>query len=288
MKAVALLTVWALAMLPVVGHPQSADGAMVTKAREIERRLGARVGLAIYDTASNSSWTYRAGERFPMTSTFKALACGALLHDVDRGRTALDRTVRIGQADLIPYAPVMERLVGHDVSLGATCAAALRTSDNVAGNKILESIGGPAGLTGFLRSIGDATTRLDRREPDLNEAMPGDARDTTTPAAIATTLRALVLGDALTSPSRQQLTEWLVADEVGGPLLRAGLPAGWQVADRTGAGGHGARGVIAVVWPPGRAPIVAAIYMADTDATMDERNHAIAELGRALAADVTR
>ena len=148
MKVVALLTVCTLAMLPVEGRPQSLDGAMVTKAREIERRLGARVGLAIYDTGSDSSWTYRAGERFPMTSTFKALACGALLHDVDTGKTALDRTVRIGQADLIPYAPVMERLVGQEVSLGATCAAALRTSDNVAGNKVLDSIGGPDGLTG--------------------------------------------------------------------------------------------------------------------------------------------
>ncbi len=153
---------------------------------------------------------------------------------------------------------------------------------------MLERIGGPEGLTGYLRSIGDATTRLDRREPELNEAAPGDPRDTTTPEAIANSLRRLVLGNALSASSRSQLTEWLVADEVGGPLLRTGLPADWRIGDRTGAGGHGSRGVVAVIWPPGRAPIIAAVYVTGTDATMDQRNQAIAELDVALTADVTR
>lgn len=288
MKVLALLVCLATAAMPFASQAQPNDSALVNKAQEIENRLGARVGLAVYDTGRNASWLYHADQRFPMTSTFKALACGALLHQVDTGRTALDRTVRIAKFDLIPYAPVMEKLVGQEVSLATICAAALRTSDNVAGNKVLESIGGPDGLTRFLRSIGDATTRLDRREPDLNEAKPDDARDTTTPAAVATSLRALVLGDALSSSSRKQLMAWLVANEVGGPLLRAGLPVGWQIGDRTGAGGYGSRGVIAVTWPPGRAPIVAAIYITGTDASMDRRNLAIAELGTALATDVTK
>ncbi len=131
-------------------------------------------------------------------------------------------------------------------------------------------------------------TRLDRQEPELNEATPGDPRDTTTPAAMATSLRRLILGDDLSTSSRSQLTAWLVADEVGGPLLRAGLPKNWCIGDRTGAGGHGSRGVIAVIWPPGRAPIVAAIYVTDTGATMDQRNQAIAELGTALTEDATK
>ena len=279
----------ATAAMPFASQAQPNDGALVNKAREIENRLGARVGLAVYDTGRNASWLYHADQRFPMTSTFKALACGALLHQVDTGRTALNRTLPIAEFDLIPYAPVMEKLVGQEVSLATICAAALHTSDNVAGNKVLESIGGPDGLTGFLRSIGDATTRLDRREPDLNEATPDDARDTTTPAAIAaTSLRALVLGDALSSSSRKQLMAWLVANEVGGPLLRAGLPGDWQIGNRTGAVGYGSRGVIAVLWPPGRAPIVAAIYITGADASMDRRNLAIAELGIALVTDITK
>ncbi len=288
MKALALIIGVAAQTVPLTSQAQSVESAMMVKAGEIENHLGARVGLAVYDTGRNIEWRYHADERFPLTSTFKAFACGALLHQVDAGQTALDSTVRIAQSDLIPYAPVMEKLVGQDVSLAATCSAALRLSDNVAGNKVLERIGGPEGLTGYLRSIGDATTRLDRREPELNEAAPGDPRDTTTPEAIANSLRRLVLGNALSASSRSQLTEWLVADEVGGPLLRAGLPADWRIGDRTGAGGHGSRGVVAVIWPPGRAPIIAAVYVTGSDATMDQRNQAIAELGIALTADVTK
>lgn len=173
----------------------------------------------------------------------------------------------------------MEKLVGQEVSLADLCSAALRLSDNVAGNKVLESSGGPEGLTGYLRSIGDTVTRLDRQEPELNQAAPGDPRDTTTPAAIAGSLLRLVFGEALSPSSRYQLRAWLVADEVGGPLLRAGVPGDWVIGDRTGVGGHGSRGVVAVMWPPGQAPIVAAIYVTSTDATMDQRNHCLAAQG---------
>ena len=288
MKAFVLIVGLAVAAVPHASQAQPAESAMVVKAREIESRLGARVGLAVYDTGRGTSWLYHADEPFPLTSTFKAVACSALLHQVDTGQTMLSHTVRVTKSDLLPYAPVMGKLVGQEVSLADTCSAALRLSDNVAGNKVLESIGGPKGLTEFLRSIGDPTTRLDRWEPELNEATPGDPRDTTTPSTIANTLLTLVLGDALSPASRIQLTAWLVADEVGGPLLRASLPPDWRIADRTGAGDHGSRGVIAVIWPPERAPIVAAIFITDTDATMDQRNHAIAELGEILAADAVR
>jgi len=287
-KAIALMMSLATSALPFASYAQQTESAMVSKAREIESRLGARVGLAVYDTGRGTSWLYHADERFPLTSTFKAFACAALLHQVDTGQTALDHTVRVTQADLVPYAPIMEMLVGQEVSLAHICSAALRLSDNAAGNMVLDRIGGPDGLTGYLRGIGDAMTRLDRREPELNEAAPGDLRDTTTPAAIAGSLRRLVLGDAMSTSSRSQLMAWLVADEVGGPLLRAGVPADWHIADRTGAGGHGSRGVVAVMWPPGQAPIVAAIYVTGTDATMDQRNRAIAELGAALTVDIAK
>jgi beta-lactamase class A len=267
---------------------QAADDAVLGKAREIEARLEARVGLAIYDTGREQNWLYNADERFPMASTFKALACAALLHEADAGKIGLDLSVPVTQTDLVPYAPVMEGLVGQQVSLGDLCAATMRTSDNAAANMLLDSIGGPEGVTTFMRGIGDTITRLDRREPDLNEATPGDVRDTTSPTAIANSLRELVLGDVLSASSREQLTEWLVGNEVGGPLLRAGIPGDWRIGDRTGAGGYGSRGIVAIMWPPERAPIVAAIYITGTDATMDERNVAIAELGQALAVEVAR
>ncbi|PMR77945.1 class A beta-lactamase [Halomonas endophytica] len=264
----------------------AAENLIFDAARQTEARLDARVGLAIYDTGSGASWLYNADERFPMASTFKVLACGALLARSDAGYENRNRLVPIVQSDLVTYSPVTEGWLGQEVSLDALCAATMRTSDNTAANKVLEALGGPDAVTAFLRSIGDEVTRLDRWETELNEATPGDLRDTTTPAAMANSLQRLLLGDALSPSAKATLTEWLVGNEVGEPLLRAGIPDDWHIGDRTGAGGHGSRGVVAIVWPPERAPLIAAIYITQTEASMEQRNEAIATIGRALAKTV--
>jgi beta-lactamase class A len=274
-----------LSLLLCAAPPQAAvaNDGIVEAARQAEARLGARVGLAVHDTGSGKRWRYKADERFPMASTFKVLACAALLARVDAGQEEISRRVPITKDDLVPHAPVTEGKVGSDMSLGELCEATMGVSDNPAANKILDAIGGPPAVTRFMRSLGDGTTRLDRRETALNEGAPGDPRDTTSPSAMAASLEKLALGDALSAPSRAQLTQWHVGNEVGGPLLRAGLPTNWRVGDRTGVGGHGTRGVVAVIWPPGRAPVVAVVYITGTKASMDERNAAIAGIGRAIA-----
>jgi beta-lactamase class A len=274
-----------LSLLFASALPQlaAADDRIIAAIRDIERRLDARVGFALHDTGSGKRWFHRADERFPMASTFKVLACGALLANVDAGSEDSSRRVTIAASDLVPHAPVTQGHVGSALSLRELCEATMRTSDNAAANKILDALGGPGAVTRFVRSLGDMTTRLDRREIALNEGTPGDPRDTTSPAAMVATLEWLVLGGALSASSRDQLTQWLLTNAVGGPLLRAGLPADWRVADRTGAGGHGTRGVVAVIWPPGRAPLVAVVYITGTHASMDARNTAIADVGRAIA-----
>lgn len=253
------------------------------EAKQIKERLGARVGYAIYDTGSNESWLYNADDRFPMASTFKVLLCAAMLARRDAGDTAVTRAIMLEQEDLVTYSPVTEAWIGKKVSAEALCEATMRSSDNTAANKVLEVIGGPESVTAFMRSIGDNTTRLDRWETDLNTATPGDPRDTTTPSAIALSLRELIFGEALSQSSREQLIKWLLGNEVGGPLLRAGIPQDWGIGDRTGAGGYGSRGVVAVMWPPERDPLVVAIYITQTEASMELRNEAIAAIGRVLA-----
>lgn len=265
----------------------AAEDPIIWAARQAEIQLDARIGLAIQDTGSGANWNYNADERFPMASTFKVLACAALLARSDAGDLDTNRRVPIVQTDLVTYSPETEAWVGQEVTLETLCSATMRTSDNTAANKVLEALGGPEAVTTFLRSIGDEVTRLDRWETDLNEATPGDPRDTTSPAAMANSLRNLILGEALSPMSRKTLTEWLVDNEVGGPLLRAGIPDDWLIGDRTGAGGHGSRGVVAVIWPPEHAPVVAVIYIKQTEASMDLRNEAIATIGRALAETVS-
>lgn len=266
-------------------HPSIAqDDPVIEAARAAETELKARVGVAIIDSASNRTWLYHADERFAMASTSKAVTCAALLA---KGEEVLRKQVLIRESDILDYAPVTKSMVGRSIEASDLCAIALRTSDNTAINKVLDVLGGPQSVTGFVRSIGDETTRLDRNEPSLNEARPNDPRDTTTPRSMAATLSKLLLGSALNERARNQLTNWLVSNEVGGPLLRAGIPADWRIADRTGAGGFGTRGAIAVMWPSNRAPIVAAVYLTETEASMEKRNAAIAAIAKAVATIVT-
>jgi beta-lactamase class A len=246
------------------------------KLNRIEADSGGRLGVCILDTATGRRLVHRAGERFPMCSTFKLLAAAMVLQRVDQGQERLDRPIAIERAVILPHSPVTEPNVGGTMTMGALCEATLTQSDNAAANLMLTSFGGPGALTAYLRALGDPVTRLDRNEPSLNEAIAGDPRDTTTPAAMLGLVRKLVLGDALKPVSRVQLRDWLIANKTGGQKIRAGLPAGWQVGDKTGGGAFGTNNDVAIVWPPGRRPILAAAYLTQTTAPLAQRDAALA------------
>ncbi len=249
----------------------------------IEKESGGRLGVAVIDTHTGMQAHHRADERFPLCSTFKLLAAAAILRRVDEGADRLDRRVHYEAKDLVVYSPVTGTHTADGMTLAELCDAAVTLSDNTAGNLLLAALGGPGGITALARSLGDEVTRLDRIEPELNEAKPGDPRDTTSPAAMTANLRALVLGDALTTSSRAHLTGWLVANKTGNARLRAGLPSGWRAGDKTGTGGNGSTNDVGVFWPPGRAPIVVSAYLTGTMAPADRANAAIAAVGRAVA-----
>lgn len=270
--------------LPAAARAEAGrSDAFAARLAEIERGLEARLGVAVLDTGSGRRWAHRAGERFPLCSTFKVLAGGAVLARVDAGQESLDRRIRFTADEIVTYSPVTERQAGGaGMALAALCEAAITRSDNTAGNLLLKTLGGPPGLTAFARAIGDTETRLDRWETALNEATPGDPRDTTTPAAMAGSLRTLVLGNRLSAPSRARLAAWLVANKTGDAKLRAGVPKGWRVGDKTGGGNHGTMNDVAILWPPGRRPVVVAVYITETEASFETRNAAIAAIARAL------
>ena len=222
-----------------------------------------------------------------MSSTFKTLACAALLHRVDTGQANLARKVNVSESELVTYSPITEKHAdGEAMTLSDLCEATLTTSDNTAANLVLRELGGPEAVTSFARHLGDDVTRLDRWETELNEALPGDNRDTTTPNAMVRNLQTLLLDDALSEPSREQLRDWLEGNQVADGLFRAAVPEGWTVADRTGAGGFGSRSITAVIWPPERQPIIVALYLTQTEASFEERNAAIAEIGEAIVLTV--
>lgn len=262
---------------------------MHERLQALEGRHGGRLGVSILDTASGKRIDHRADERFPMCSTFKFLAAAQVLARVDRGEEQLQRRIVYADKDLVAYSPMTGKHVGAPgMTLDELCHAAITLSDNTAGNLLLDSFGGPAGLTAFARSLGDAVTRLDRRETELNEAIPGDPRDTTTPAAMLDDMRRLLLGDVLSQASRKQLADWLLANTTGGSRLRAGLPRDWRVGDKTGTSDNGASNDIAIVWPPGRAPLLVAAYYAESTAPQETRNAVLAQVGSIAAGLVGR
>ena len=260
-------------------------GGVQDRLQALEQKHGGRLGVCILDSGSGDRIGHRADERFPMCSTFKFLAAAQVLSRVDRGEERLDRRIAYTKDDLVTYSPVTEQRVGTGMTLAELCHATITVSDNTAGNLLLASFGGPAGLTAFARSLGDKTTRLDRWETQLNEAIPGDPRDTTTPAAMADNLRKLLLGDALSPASRKQLADWLIATTTGDKRIRGGLPKGWRAGDKTGTSGKGETNDIAIVWPPGRAPLLVTAYYAESTATPQTNESVLSEIGHIAAGD---
>ncbi|KAA0699893.1 class A beta-lactamase [Neorhizobium sp. P12A] len=251
---------------------------------ELEKKTGGRLGVAVLDTETNISLGYRENERFFMCSTYKALAAGFVLARADKGEEKLDRRVMFGKDALVSYSPVTEKHAGTDgMTVAELCEAAITMSDNTAGNLLLDSFGGPSALTAWLRATGDDETRLDRREPDLNEAKKGDLQDTTTPDSMLDTIGLLTLGDTLSEASRNHLIDWMVADKVGDARLRAGVPKDWKIGDKTGTGNNGALGDIAVIWPPDRGPFIVAVYIAEATAPMKDLNDVFAAVGKLVS-----
>ncbi len=285
MLAAAVFMAASVAPLARVFAQGNATPGPAAKLAALERRYGGRLGVAILDARSGRRINHRGEERFPMCSTFKWLAAALVLTRVDRGVERLDRRIVFGRDALVPHSPVTEQHVGKPgMTLAALCHAAITLSDNTAANLLLASFGGPAGLTAFARSLGDTRTRLDRIETALNEAIPGDPRDTTTPAMMLADMRVLLLGDALSAASRRQLIDWLVANKTGDERLRAGFPPDWRVGDKTGTSNNGITNDVAIAWPPGRSPLLVAAYYDSRDATTEQRNAVLADVGRIVAA----
>lgn len=276
------------ATLPIpakAAGPSAADiKAAEAKFAAIEARIGGRMGVAVLDSGSGTTVGHRADEQFAMCSTFKFLAAAAVLKKVDAGQAKLDQRLPLSGSDMIPYAPVAEKhLANGGITLGEACAAAVEWSDNVAGNLMLRELGGPQGLTQFMRSIGDDKTRLDRNEPTLNTAIPGDPRDTTTPNAVTQSLQKILLGAVLSGSSRSQAETWLIGCKTCDARLRAGLPASWKIGDKTGTGANASVNTIGIVRPPQRPPLLVAVYCTGSSKTTKDIEVAHVEVARLMA-----
>ncbi|HXS07179.1 MAG TPA: class A beta-lactamase [Rhizomicrobium sp.] len=270
-------------LLPVPGL--AADENYDSAGRKLlamERQLGLHINLAALDTGNGNSIFFRESERVLMCSTFKVMLVAATLARVDGGHENLDRMIHYQHGDLLDYAPETAKNLARGMSVGELCAAAVTLSDNSAANLLYAGVGGPAGLTRYVRGLGDSRTHFDRMEGALNT--PDGELDTTTPSAMLANLKDILLDDSLSASSRKLLTDWMIACTTGVTRLRAGLPSGWRVGDKTGSGGIGQLNDIAILWPPGnRKPILVCAYTQGNkpdDATDD---HALADIGKLIS-----
>lgn len=271
---------------PPVSRPMSVKPVSGAAFAGLESRIGGRVGVAALDTGSGVMIGHRQRERFAMASTFKWLLAAGILKRCEHGMSLDGDYALYGRADLLPTSPVSERNIDPETGIGRMtlrqmCEAIVTVSDNCAANLLLVPMMGPEGLTRFLRESGDAITRLDRNELELNENAPGDPRDTTTPEAMAqTAARLLTTDDVLNANSRALLTAWMRSASTGLDRLRAGLPADWNAGDKTGTGGNGSHNDVAIAFPPGRKPILIASYLSESTAPNADKAAAHAQIAR--------
>jgi beta-lactamase class A len=259
-----------IAALPIAGAA-AAQGLQAREALgQLRARLGAggRLGVAAWDGQVGRT-AFDADSRYAMCSLFKLPLAAAMLAGAERGRWALADTLPFGAADLLDHAPVVRaNLASGRLSIEALCAAIVEVSDNSAANILLRRLGGPEALTRYVRGCGDRVTRLDRIEPELNANAPGDPRDTTSPAAMLQLMRELLFGDRLGHDSRVRLATWMARCSTGRDRLRAGLPAGWRMGDKTGTGLNGAHNDIAFALAPASAtPLLIVSLISGGDAS---------------------
>jgi beta-lactamase class A len=273
------LAVAALSLPSVLYAGPRRFGKLPPAFAQLEETNGGRLGVAVLDIATGECSGYRADERFPMCSTFKFLLASAVLQRVDGHQEDLKRSVAIPSKPMLFNSPLTEPRAGGTMTVEALCHAALTQSDNTAANLLLETVGGPAGITDFARALGDMVTRLDRIETSLNESLVGDLRDTTSPMAMAGDLNSVLLGNVLSQRSRNKLTLWMEANLTGLERLRAKIPVSWRVADKTGANGKDTSNDIAVLWPAGKPPIVVAAYITRCTGPESKRAAMLAEIG---------
>lgn len=254
---------------------------------EIQKRHGGRVGVSALTGTStanaeaNGSLSIQSNDHFAMCSTFKWVLAAAILQQVDQGKLNLSDPVRYGKKDLLEYAPTTTANVAKgQMTIGELCLAAVSLSDNTAANLLFPLIGGPAGLTTFVRGLGDTVTRFDRTEPTLNTNIDGDEKDTTTPEAMSTLLRTVFTGPVLKPESLKSLKDWMVATSTGDARIRAGVPKGAVVADKTGTGANNATNDVGVVWLANKPPVFLSIYTSGGALDTDGRNSVIADITR--------
>ncbi|MGE2718640.1 class A beta-lactamase [Mycolicibacterium celeriflavum] len=280
------LTLAALAAAPHKAVMAEPPPPVTDRLAAMERDQNALIGVFAVNLDTGRTVAHRAQDPFAMCSTFKTYAAARVLQKAERGELALTDRVPVEESDIVPNSPVTGAHVGQTMTLAELCQAALQQSDNAAGNLLLRTIGGPSRVTDFARSIGDQGSRLDRWEIELNAAVPGDPRDTTTPEALGGGYRSILTGNVLGEPQRRRLEDWMRANQTSS--VRPALPPGWTTADKTGSGDYASTNDVGIAFGPAGERLLLAIMTrtAADDPNVPNNRQMVGEVGSMLVAEL--
>ncbi|HEX5870343.1 MAG TPA: class A beta-lactamase [Longimicrobium sp.] len=296
------------------------SGALDSVFTAIERQSGGELGVAARVVENGRTVGHRDGEPFPMASTYKLPIALAVLAQVDSGRITLDDTVRLTPADYrLGPGPVSERLPasGGTVTVRRMIESMMMFSDNTATDALMKLAGGPLAVMAHLRARGVEGMRVDRYEGQVyldyngvTEAPPpvewtpqrvrggidsvpaaqkqaarerffADVRDTSTPDAMATLLAQLQRGEGISPASRGFLLDAMRRSPTGTRRIRAGVPRGVEVADKTGTIGRTTNDVALVTLPDGKH-LALAVFVRNSARTNEQVEPSIAAAARAV------
>ncbi|MCF6766562.1 class A beta-lactamase [Thiotrichales bacterium 19S3-7] len=230
---------------------------------QLELEYGGKIGITVIDTSNNATLRYHSNDRFPYCSTFKFIVVGAILKQSNHNPNLLTQRIYYTKNDIVnaysPYTIDNLKQGNSSMSVKALSKAAMY-SDTTATNLLIKKLGGNDKVIEFAHSIGNTPFRLDRMEPHINTAIPGDQRDTSTPYAMAYSMQQIALGNVLNKMQKDYFQQWLRLNQTGDQRIRAAAPSNWIVGDKTGTGDYGTTNDVAVLWPPNHKPIIISIY----------------------------
>jgi beta-lactamase class A len=277
---------YSILLIKMVGMSAYAFGqqkSVQEQLAHLETLSGGRLGIASIDTGNNQRIQYRAHEHFPVGCTSKVIGVAAILKKSMTDNQLLQERIMYKENDLTNWTPITAKHLKDGMTVAELCASAISYSDNTAMNLLAKKLGGPTGINNFARSINDKHFKLDHCWPDEALSSPQSREDESTPAAMETSLRKLVLGNVLATSQREMLITWLKNNVTGNYRIRAGVPEGWVVGDKTGSGFHyGTTNDIAVIWPPHCAPIVVTIFYSSNKKEASKREDILAAATRIL------
>jgi beta-lactamase class A len=273
-----------LAGAPGARGAEASDSQLVGRWRELSRAVGGAVGIAVIQVESGRTLHVQGGRALPLYSVFKLPLAVAVLELVEEGRLRLDQKVPITPAEVVAGAAENTALWKEPTerTLRELLDLSIARSDNTSSDKLLELAGGPGAVTRRLAALGIQGIVIRESAREFMAARGRPHPNTASALDLARLLSRLQKGEILRADSRQLLFGAMAAATTGSQRIRAGVPAGTPVADKTGSGpGGSATNDFGIVTLPDGRHLAMAVLVTGSKQPVATQEKLIADIARA-------